>query len=179
MPGVGNQQPDDPGRPRLTLRRIAVWLVWWFVLAALWLLLVDRTPLAELVAGAVAAAGAATAAATVGAQPLITLHPRLAWILSAVRAAPSLFSDTVRVAVVLARAIVGRRRPTGAFRTVAADAAGDDPESTARRALTKALGSLGPNTYVVAIDHRSGKMLVHQLEPTSDVARRADPLGHR
>ena len=131
--------------------------MWWVVLAALWLLLVDNTKLRELVAGAVAAALAASAATAVEERHPLRLAPRPSWLLGALR--------------VLPRLPLG-----GSFRAIRFRRGGDDPESVARRAFAEALDSLGPNSYVVGID--DDVMLVHQLVRPEDPAS-ADPAGLR
>jgi hypothetical protein len=55
-------------------------------------------------------------------------------------------------------------------------ATSDGPEDTARRAVTEALGTLGPNTIVVRIDTDRGMVVAHQLVATSDPGARAAPL---
>jgi len=56
------------------------WLVWWVLLMALWLALVDTVLAPELVAGAVCAAIAATGAVIVRQQRRLLLRPRPGWI---------------------------------------------------------------------------------------------------
>ena len=133
--------------------------MWWVVLAALWLLLVDNTKLRELVAGAVAAALAASAATAVEERHPLRLAPRPSWLLGALRVLPRLPLGCVALTVALVR------RRGGSF-----------PESVARRAFAEALDSLGPNSYVVGID--DDVMLVHQLVRPEDPAS-ADPAGLR
>ena len=48
--------------------------------------------------------------------------------------------------------------------------------AAAHRAFTQALGTLGPNTLVVAIDRERRTMLVHELVPTDDPAASAKPV---
>jgi hypothetical protein len=152
------------------VRRTSRWLVWWGLLAALWLLLVDNTKLPELVAGAVAAALGATAAAAIEERHPVRLAPRPGWLLGGLRVLPRLPLDCLVLAVALVR-----RRP-GSFRAIRFRGGGDDPESVARRAFAEVLDSLGPNSYVVGIDE--DVMLVHQLEPPEDAAS-VDPAGLR
>jgi hypothetical protein len=144
--------------------------VWWVVLAALWLLLVDNTKLPELVAGAVAAALAATAATAVEERHPLRLAPRPSWLLGALRVLPRLPIDCVALTVALVR------RRGGSFRAIRFRSGGGDPESVARRAFAEALDSLGPNSYVVGID--DDVMLVHQLVRPENPAS-ADPAGLR
>src|SRR5438094_47941 len=57
------------------LAQLRAWIGWWLALAGLWLMLVDRTPRAELVLGAAVAAGGATAAVLVRAQRPVLMRP--------------------------------------------------------------------------------------------------------
>src|ERR671933_1991854 len=66
-------RPRHPGAAR-------AFAVWWALLAALWLALVDTVVVPELVVGAVAAAIAATGAVVVRGQRRLLLRPRAAWL---------------------------------------------------------------------------------------------------
>src|SRR3954447_24971327 len=70
------ERPRHPGAVR-------AWLIWWALLAALWLALVDTVVAPELVAGAVAAAIAATGAVVVRSQRRLLLRPRAGWVRAA------------------------------------------------------------------------------------------------
>ena len=152
------------------------WVIWWALLAALWLALVDTVVVPELVMGAVAAAIAATAAVVVRSQRRLLLRPRAAWL----RCVPGPLARTVTDLVPLARVLwrrgVRRRDERGALVEVPYSAVADDPDDAAHRVFTEALGSLAPNTLVVAIDRERRVLIVHELEPTADPAARAKPL---
>jgi multisubunit Na+/H+ antiporter MnhE subunit len=161
--------PSPRDRPRHP-GAVRAWLIWWALLAALWLALVDTVVVPELVAGAVAAAVAATGAVIVRSQRRLLLRPRLAWI----RYAGGPLRRTLTDLVPLARAL--RRRGGGAIVEVPYGAVGDDPGAAAHRVFTQALGSLAPNTLVVGVDRERRVLLVHQLVPTDDPAAEAKPL---
>ena len=158
--------------------RFGGWVVWWAVLFAFWLLLVDTLKLAELGAGALAAAlGALAAAATArgaGARP----RPRLAWVARAPAALVRLPLDSGVVLLALWGRVTRRRYAGGSFRAIRFRGGARDGHSVARRATAKWLDSLGPNSYVVSIDEERDVMLVHQLVPPDDAAR-ADPMELR
>jgi multisubunit Na+/H+ antiporter MnhE subunit len=167
MPGPESSRPRQPGAVR-------AWVVWWALLAALWLALVDNTPLPELVTGAVAAAIAATGAVLVRGQRRVVARPDARWLRRAWRPLVHLVTDL--------RPLVGALPRRGAGSTLAEvpyAAVSEEPRETAHRVLTQALGSLGPNTIVVDVDPERGTMLVHQLVPTPDPAADAQPLGDR
>ena len=148
------------------MRAVLRWVAWWAALAAFWLLLVDNTKLPELITGGAAAALAATAAVVVLEQGLVRLSIRAGWLRRAGILAAALW-----------RRLVLRRRVEGELRAVRFRG-GDDPASTARRALAKGFDSIGPNSYVIGIDSEEDVMIVHQLVPPGDPAS-ADPMELR
>ena len=163
-------RPRHPGAVR-------AWLVWWVLLAALWLALVDTVVGPELVAGAVAAAIAATGAVIVRQQRRLLLRPRLAWVLSAGRPLRGTVADLAPLGRALWRRGVLRRDDESRLVEVPyAAVAGDDPGAAAHRVFTEVLGSLAPNTLVVGVDRDRRVLLVHQLVPTDDPAADAKPL---
>jgi hypothetical protein len=149
------------GRDRLT---------WWLSLAALYLLLADSVVAPELAVAALAAAIGATGAVLVRRQQRVRLRPRLRWLRGAWRPLLGMAADVVP----LARAL--GRRGGGRYFEVPFGAVGEGPEDAAYRALTEALGSLAPNTIVVAIDRERGVLIAHQLAPARDPAAAATPL---
>jgi multisubunit Na+/H+ antiporter MnhE subunit len=156
---------------------VRAWCVWWLLCAALWLALVDRAALDELLTGVVAAALGATAAVLVRQQRTTVLRPRASWLRSAWWRQPLAL---VRDVAPLTRALVTRgilRRPqSGAITTHRFDAVADDPRQAAYRVLTATLGSLGPNTIVLHVDPDARVLYAHQLVPDADAAERAMPL---
>jgi multisubunit Na+/H+ antiporter MnhE subunit len=156
---------------------VRAWVIWWLLCAALWLLLVDRTPLDELLAGAGVAALGATAAVAVRARQEVLLRPRARWLTTAWRPVLGMFADLVPLVRVLVTRGILRRDERGSLSEVPYPHVGADGQDTAHRALTEALGSLAPNTFVVDIDRDRGVLLAHELAPTGDVARSACPLG--
>jgi multisubunit Na+/H+ antiporter MnhE subunit len=166
--------PREPSRHPGAVR---AWLVWWALLAALWLALVDTVVVPELVAGAVAAAIAATGAVVVRAQRRVLLRPRAAWARGALRAVARFGPDLVPLARALWRRGVRRADERGRLVELPYGAvAEDDPEQAAHRVLTEAFGSVAPNAIVVDVDTERRVLLVHELVPTDDPAAGAKPL---
>jgi multisubunit Na+/H+ antiporter MnhE subunit len=155
---------------------VRAWLIWWVLLAALWLALVDTVVVPELVTGAVAAAIAATAAVLVRGQRRLLLRPRAAWLRGAWRALRGTVTDLSPLLRALWSRGIRRRDERGEMVELPYSAVGEDPEQGAHRVLTATLGSLAPNTIVVAIDEERRTMLVHQLVPAGDPAADAKPL---
>lgn len=127
------------------------WLIWWLLLAALYLLLVDTVLVPELVAGAVAAAIGASGAVIVRRQRIQLLRPRPHHFRLARRPLVRLFPDVL----VLARALLTLR--PGELHEEPFEEAGD----TTARAFAEGFGSLAPGTIVVTID--DGKLVTHRL----------------
>jgi multisubunit Na+/H+ antiporter MnhE subunit len=157
-------------------RLLVVWLTWWVILAALYLLIDDSVLVPELVAGALAAAIGATGATLVHRERIVLLRGEVRWLRAIWRPLTGLAGDLWPLARVLVARGVLRRGGTGALVEVPFDATTDGPRDTARRAVTETLGSLAPNTIVVRIDTDRGVVVAHQLLPTDDPARRATPL---
>jgi multisubunit Na+/H+ antiporter MnhE subunit len=163
---------DRPGLPGA----VRAWLIWWALLAALWLALVDTVVWPELVAGAAAAAIAATGAVVVRGQRRFLLRPRAAWARHALGPLRRTVTDLGPLAVALWRRGILRRDEHGELAEVPYAAVGDDPHDASHRVLTEALGSLAPNSIVVDIDRDRRVLLVHELVPGPDPAARAEVL---
>jgi multisubunit Na+/H+ antiporter MnhE subunit len=159
-------------------RAAAAWLAWWIVLAALYALLADNAALPELIAGAVIAAIGATGAVLVRSQRQLLLQPQARWLRGAWRPVLGLVGDLRPLVGALVESGLARRPGRSGFVEVPFDAVGEDPESTAYRALTEAFGSLAPNTVVVEMDAERGVLIAHQLRKTDDAtaAAAAAPL---
>jgi uncharacterized lipoprotein YddW (UPF0748 family) len=156
---------------------VRAWCAWWLLCAALWLALVDRTALDELLTGVVAAALGATAATLVRQQRNTVLRPRARWLRSAWWKQPlALVRDIGPLMQALVTRGVLRRPQTGAIATHRFDAVTDDPRAAAYRVLTATLGSLGPNTIVLHVDPDAETLWAHQLVPRSDPVQDAMPL---
>jgi multisubunit Na+/H+ antiporter MnhE subunit len=158
------------------MRLLRVWLTWWVILAAQYLLIDDSVLLPELVVGAFAAAVGATGATLVHRERQVVLRGDRRWLAAVPRQLFSLIGDVGPLARVLVERGVLRRGAAGAIVEIPFDATTDDPRDTARRAATEALGTLAPNTIVVRIDTDRGVVVAHQLKRTDDPARRAVPL---
>src|SRR5215218_3607614 len=133
------------------MRLHLVWLTWWVILAALYLLIDDSVLVPELAVGAVAAAVGATGATLVHRERRVALRGDARWLRALGRPLLGLVTDLWP----LVRALP-RRRGAGGFVEIPFDATSDGPRDTARRAATEALGTLGPNTIVVRIDTDRG-----------------------
>jgi multisubunit Na+/H+ antiporter MnhE subunit len=141
------------------------WLAWWVVCAALWLALVDRVPLSELVAGAVVAAVGATGAVLVRRREgFVVWRPPTGSIGHALRQTGGLIADVPLLLRVLWRRGVLRRAGHGAL--VERPFAERAPRDVAERALVEAVGSLAPATIVLDLDIDRRVATEHRLEGT-------------
>jgi multisubunit Na+/H+ antiporter MnhE subunit len=156
---------------------LRAWLVWFVLLTALWVLLIDNHDPADLALGAVCGAVAATATVLVRAQRRIVLRFRARWLRALPPALWSLLADLPEVAWVVWRRGVLRRDERGRLVEVPFRAIGDDPEVAARRVLAVTLGSLAPGTVVVGVDGERRVLVAHQLVASGDARRAADPVS--
>jgi multisubunit Na+/H+ antiporter MnhE subunit len=139
------------------------WLIWFALLFALYLLLVDTVVVPELVVGAIAAAVGATGAVLVRAQRRLILQPRARHLAAAGRPLLRLFGDLPLLARVLVIRGILRRPQRGELVESPFTALQDTPEDATERAFAEALGSLAPGEIVVAIDRERGVLVRHRL----------------
>jgi hypothetical protein len=150
-----------------TRDRVLFWLAWWVFCVGLWMLLVFKLELLELLAGMVAAAFAATAVELVRSRGYAPFAADPRWLISLVRLPREVVVDCFVLTRALALHVTRRKRIEGRFRVIHFEGcSGDDPRSEARRAVAKWLGGVGPNTYVIGFDEERDSVLVHQLVPT-------------
>ena len=143
--------------------RSATWLAWWVLLMSLWVAVDDSLQFDELLAGAGAAALAALAAELASHQAAVRFRIKPSWLVRAFRLPGRVAQDTVTVFAVLARTLVTRRPPEGAFRELPLRYGDDSPLGVTRRVLITGAESLAPNAFVLGIDAERGVMVVHEL----------------
>jgi hypothetical protein len=155
--------------PRTRRDRVVFWLGWWAFSLALWMVLVFKTELAEIVAGVVAAAFSATAVEAVRSRGQIPFSPDPRWVLSLWRLPREVIADCWLLTRALWRRVAHGVPIEGGFRVVHFGCESDDPRSQARRATAKWLGGVGPNTYVVGFEEAHDAVLLRQLVKTKQV----------
>jgi multisubunit Na+/H+ antiporter MnhE subunit len=146
-------------------RRFAVWLVWWVLLMALWIIADDSVATDELLAGAGAAALAALLAEVAGYQAATRPRLRTAWLGPALRLPADVVRDTGIVFAALWRRLVHREPPHSAFHEVPIRFGPHTNEGATRRALLVAGRSLAPNRLALGLDAKRNVLVVHQLVP--------------
>jgi multisubunit Na+/H+ antiporter MnhE subunit len=160
-----------PGRAELA----RVWLVWWVLCAALWLVLDDTLALPELVDGAIAAAIGASAATLVRARSHVQFAVQPGWTRHWWRPFVHLVSDLPELTRTLAHAVAGGNRDPGRIRAVDFSVHPDARARAAQVALASVVGSVAPSTVIIAVDEEGGQLIFHELIPRDD-RQRADPL---
>jgi hypothetical protein len=146
------------------MSRVPIFAGWWVALYGLWLLLVFKVEVAELITGAVCAAIATAAIALVKREEHVHFRIRGSWLLPLLRLPWRSLADSAIVFAALARRLAGGPVPRGSFRAIRFEAGGErDPHASSRRALAGWLGSFAPNGFVVGIDLTEDVMLVHEL----------------
>lgn len=143
-------------------------VVWWALLGALWMLLVDTASRAEEVSAVVVALVGAFVTGLVLASRIAGMRATAIVCSALARQLVRVPADLGLLAVALARALTGRRRP-GRFHELALELAVDE-RGSGRRAGIELIGSLAPNTIVLGVDER--RVIVHQL-----VARHGERAG--
>lgn len=167
-------EPQDPHASKRTLAR--VWVVWWALCAALWMLLDDTVAAPELAAGALAAAIGASGATLVRIRNPMRFAPRAAWARRWWRPWVQLVAGLPLLVRMLAGALAGGDRQPGQLRSVPFAVESGDDVRAAQVALASFAGSVSCNSVVVAIDEARGSLLVHELSPEADGSG-PDPLG--
>jgi multisubunit Na+/H+ antiporter MnhE subunit len=163
-PLAGEPRPRGGRPPEPTARRrAATWLAWWVLLMSLWVAVDDSLQFDELLAGAGAAALAALAAEIAVHQAATRLEVRPGWLVRAFRLPGEVAHDTLTVFAALARTLVTRKPPPGAFRELPVRYGDDTPLGETRRVLLTGAYSLAPNKFVLGIDKERDTMVVHQL----------------
>jgi multisubunit Na+/H+ antiporter MnhE subunit len=137
------------------------------LLFAFWLLLVDATDEANMLAGAVCAALGSLLASAVRTHRSVRARLEVGMLRYAYRPLLLLLVDTVRVARALLIRALRRTEAGGHLRAVRYDAVSEEPSDVARRILTEWGASLGPNRYVIGVDTERRLLLIHELVPCS------------
>ncbi|WP_306187304.1 MULTISPECIES: hypothetical protein [unclassified Streptomyces] len=152
---------------RPATRRALTGLAAWCLLYPLWFLFSGQADVATALWGAVAAGVAAAARQITVALGLSARRPR--W--RAVTALPSAARQTVVdfgivVGVLVQSMVRGRRGPVGRFVRKETGLTGTPTSDVAATAAMLAvIATYSPNAYVIDIDPRDGRALLHDLRP--------------
>lgn len=153
---------ERAGRGRVQVR-VLVWLAWWVLLMALWVMLDDSFRPDELIAGAVAAALGASLAVAATGQAGERFRLRPAWLRHAAELPGQVVRDTVTVFAALARTLATGRPPSGGYVEIPVRYGDDTAYGGTRRVLLTWARSVAPNSFAVGLDPGRDVMLVHRL----------------
>jgi multisubunit Na+/H+ antiporter MnhE subunit len=162
--GSGRSTASNPGLARVADVARA-WVTWWALCAALWLALVDRTDLAELVLGAVVAVIAATGAVLVRQHRARRVRPQVRWALDVPCALVGLVTDLPLLLRVLWRRGIRRDSSCGVIVESPLDAGPrEDRDAAGRRVGAQLIGTLAPSSVVIDVDVDRDVVIEHRLE---------------
>ena len=147
------------------LRRTAAWCLWVAVLFWWWMLLVGEWDHEEWIAAAAAAAISATVVEGCRAAAELEFGFPLERLAKAPAAILRVLVDLAVLFGALGRALVGRPvRGRFVHREASFDAGGLDAGGIGRRALSILVASYSPNAYVIDVERRRNRVLLHDLE---------------
>ena len=167
-PGPLAGEPRERRYHQSAAARAGVWLVWWVLLMALWVMLDDSLATDELLAGAGAAAIAALVAEVAGYQAATRFRMRIRWLVPALRLPGQVARDTGIVYAALWRRLTRGEQPDSAFVTEPVRFGDDTPAGVTRRVLLIGARSVAPNAFALGIDRDTQTMVLHQLVAKGD-----------
>ena len=143
------------------------YVVAWIGFLLLWTIFVFQVSIAELVIGAVVSAlTMAFACFALKAVP-VCFEPRLQWLAQAARL-PWMFAVDIAPLLRHAARELGGKPSHSSVVQEKIQTVPDECAAMAQRAIAALLISTSPNSIVVDLNNETGKMLVHQIEPSSD-----------
>ncbi len=138
----------------------------WLLLLALWMGFVSQWSKAEFLFGILFATVGAIADAVVKKEGLAKFKPKLSWLVLIFWEPWYAIDGTSATLKAIGRKLMGKKSEAQ-FKVDSFDAPGDDPRSSAKRALAIAYMTIPPNFIIVGIDNEKRQVLIHQVEPTS------------
>jgi hypothetical protein len=141
------------------VKRVLAWAAWWLPLFWLWLLLVGEWNREELVAAALAAAVAATLAELARVRTGFAARVPVRGVADLPQALGMVFVDFGILVRALVVSAARRRVVRGEF--VARESA--VAQNVGPRAWAVLLSSYSPNAYVVDLDPKTRRVLLHDL----------------
>jgi hypothetical protein len=143
------------------VKRVLAWAAWWLPLFWLWLLLIGEWNREELVAAALAAAVAATLAELARVRTGFAARVPVRGVADLPQALGMVFVDFGILVRALVVSAARRRVVRGEF--VARESA--VAQNVGPRAWAVLLSSYSPNAYVVDLDPKTRRVLLHDLVP--------------
>ncbi|MGH2865077.1 MAG: Na+/H+ antiporter subunit E [Solirubrobacteraceae bacterium] len=146
-------------KQRRLLAGALVLIGWWGLLGGVWMLLVDTVSTVEVLCAVAAALAGVLATRLVFDSGAASMRPAGRLPVALAKQLVRVPADIWLLAVALARALAGNRRP-GRFYELALELPVSE-QGNGRRAAIELLGSLAPNTIVLGVDEQ--RVIVHQL----------------
>ena len=147
----------------MSKHRWVSWLFTFVALYALYLLFAATLTKSEVLGGMGAAVIATVAAGLFGAVGSAKFIPTPHDLLQAWRIPYYAFTGTFELFKALARQLFTARGADSLIASVRYDVGGDDPKSSARRALAELYTAMTPNFVVLGIVHKQRLLLYHQV----------------
>ncbi len=138
-------------------------LLWWLLLASLWVVLSGDTGPWSLAAGALVAVAASWLQAAARHADATVSRPSRAWWKTAARLPARAGRDAAGLALALWRRLAHGEELPGGFRAVPYERVGRNPSERTHRTLATIGISLLPNSYVLGIDRDEERIVVHEM----------------
>lgn len=147
------------------MKHVLAWVGWWLALFWLWMLLVGEWNREEWVAAAIAAAIAASLAEFARVRTRFAARIPLRDVAVLIKALGMVFVDFGIVVWALLVSIVRRRVVRGDFVSREVERGTAVTRGVGPRAWAVLVASYSPNAYVVDLDPKSRRVLLHDLVP--------------
>ncbi|HJU36617.1 MAG TPA: hypothetical protein VJ716_04265 [Gaiellaceae bacterium] len=147
------------------MRHVGGWLAWWVALFWLWLLLVGQWNGEELVAAAIAAAISAGIAELARSRTRFGVSFPVAVLADLPSVLAMVFVDFGILVWALVASVARRRIVRGEFVAREVEHSSRIARGAGPRAWTVLLASYSPNAYVVDVDPKTRRVLLHDLIP--------------
>jgi hypothetical protein len=147
------------------VRHVGAWLAWWLALFWFWLFLVGQWNREELVAAALAAAVAGGLAELARSRTRFGLRFPLSGLADLPSALGMVVVDFGILVWALVASVARRQIVRGEFVSREAEHGSRIARGAGPRAWTVLLASYSPNAYVVDVDPKTRRVLLHDLIP--------------
>jgi multisubunit Na+/H+ antiporter MnhE subunit len=147
------------------VRHAVAWAAWWLALFWLWLLLAGDWNRIEWIAAACAATVAATVGELARASAGVRARVPLRWVARAWTVPAMVVVDFGILLLALGASLLRREVVRGSFRWRPFPGTAREARSPGVRAWATLAATYSPNAYVIDIDPRRRRVLVHDLVP--------------
>jgi hypothetical protein len=145
------------------VKHVVAWVAWWLPLFWLWLLLVGEWNREQVVAASIAAAIAATLAEAARTRTAFTARVPLRFVADLPRAFGMVFVDFGIVVWALFVSLGRRRVVRGELVAREIEGGSAVARAVGPRAWKALVASYSPNAYVVDLDPKTRRVLLHDL----------------